>query len=606
MLSFICLFFSPIIFCVIRERLFKLADFLNSKKVVYLIAEYAIACIVINGMTIFFSTKTNKVSENIVQNLTEHNNLAFNYLLLSILFSFILPFVELLIKKSISKLSFSYSVSFNKLVINDKCKLLILFFTTIFFVVHYLLRMTDNSIWGDEGLVVIAARKNFADMLEFVANYGHSPFHYAFAWILVKLFGENGFIVHISASLPYFILLFISLTSVRKNFGFKVSLLFILLLSLLDCATIYNCEVRMYAWCELFIFLMYWYTYKLYKHPKSLLNLIPITAFSFMAAISHYFALATVGINYLFLVIFYINKNKTITLKIIFSGLIVLLILTPWIFYAKKIHGVFISNYRIPLVKFKDCVNFIFSGNISTVLLITFLVLVIIWFLYELKIISYKKTDNSKTEISFILDNKLSFTVETYWCLSGIAIVFGTIIISELISHILYPIIVLRYLYPSYVIIWILFSVAASKTKFSRLWTFIICIVIFSNCYPNLLNRTKAELDNNRRLETTLNLTQPYMSSKSFIYTDIVHFAWTVEYVYYPHVKKDLFGHKEWWGTEELPVLGDNMQYWLFLGSPISKNILDNLNNQNKKASLIVDRGYIGTGDAWIYKIDAK
>lgn len=65
----------------------------------------------------FFSTKTNKVSENIVQNLTEHNNLAFNYLLLSILFSFILPFVELLIKKSISKLSFSYSVSFNKLVI---------------------------------------------------------------------------------------------------------------------------------------------------------------------------------------------------------------------------------------------------------------------------------------------------------------------------------------------------------------------------------------------------------------------------------------------------------------------------------------------------------
>lgn len=77
-------------------------------------------------------------------------------------------------------------------------------------------------------------------MLKYIAENGHTPFHYVFAKICVKYLGglEAGFIYHLSAALPYFITVIISATLVRKWFGNKVSIMLVTLSALLDSAII--------------------------------------------------------------------------------------------------------------------------------------------------------------------------------------------------------------------------------------------------------------------------------------------------------------------------------------------------------------------------------
>ena len=93
------------------------------------------------------------------------------------------------------------------------------------------------------------------------------------------------------------------------------------------------------------------------------------------------------------------------------------------------------------------------------------------------------------------------------------------------------------------------------------------------------------------------------ISDDDFIYTDMVHFAWTVATAYYPNVPHNLFGHDEWWGPHDLSGLDSDVQYWLFLSNPISETVKEDLNNQGKYADIVVENGYIGTGNVWVYKV---
>ena len=136
------------------------------------------------------------------------------------------------------------------------------------------------------------------------------------------------------------------------------------------------------------------------------------------------------------------------------------------------------------------------------------------------------------------------------------------------------------------------------------MWTVILVSLVIVSGYPNLANSIQTELENNSRLEKTLELTQNEIKNDDFIYTDIVHFAWTVSEVYYPDIPHNLFGHVEWWGPEDLSDLDSKTQYWLFMSAPITDSIIANLSEQGKAAELIVDDGYIGTGNVWVYKVN--
>lgn len=479
--------------------------------------------------------------------------------------------------------------------IDIKNRKLLMYFGIIALSLHNFFRLFDQNLWGDEGIVVdLARRKTLFEMLKGVVEYGHSPFHYTISWIATSLFGESFFLYHLVASIPYFIIIVICLSVVSKWFNRSTAFLLIIFDTLLDGAVVYNLEVRMYAWCQLFIFLTYLVAYRLFaSNANRIRNLVLLAVFSALAIYSHYFAAACVGIIYAILFIhalFYNGReDRNGAWKLFLSGIFAVILLVPWITFVLRISHTMVRNYSLSPVSWRECIEYIFHLKL---IFLSYILLAIFTLTFVLRLVLYRTSEEEKCP------------GEIWWLISGVIAVFGTIGAAQLYSSIKYPIICLRYLYPSYIIIWLIFALNISRMKRKHTWMAIALVCVLMCGYPKLIYNMIKEYRHNKELKRTLSITQPRMTENSVIYTDLLHFAWTVEAVYYPDTPNNLIGHSEWWGTDELPKLDDDKENWLFLGEEISSSLNDEVTAQGYEAVLLDDHGFIGTGNTyWIYEL---
>ena len=96
---------------------------------------------------------------------------------------------------------------------------------------------------------------------------------------------------------------------------------------------------------------------------------------------------------------------------------------------------------------------------------------------------------------------------------------------------------------------------------------------------------------------------QALIDENDLIYTDINHFAWTVEHAYYPDTPNVFLGESFLDGEAALPELNADTQNWLFLSAPVTEEVTAALGSQQMTAEPVVENGYIGTGNVWIYRV---
>ena len=502
-------------------------------------------------------------------------------------------------------------INFVSFLSDNKTKFLYIY--TILLAFLNFVRMFDNSVWGDEGIVVVQSRLNFDLLLNSIARYGHSPFHYVVAWIFVKLFGESGFVYHLSASLPYFIILLLSITVIKNTFGIKTATFFVTFCSLLKCSIIYNLEIRMYAWCSLFCLVCYLLTYRIYL-TKQFKYYALLGVFASLAAYTHYFALACIGLLFFLILAKLIFEFKFSHFleygKFLISSGIFLVLFIPWILFVKEVKQGVISDYHISLISWSSCFEFIFCSNpklVSKVLLYLWLFIPIAYYCKKfnlVKIINCKMNSDFTIKFNYKkLFYKFPLSTLNYWLITGYVAVLGTITFSQVFSKLFFPITIHRYLYVSYTIAWLILAVELSSIcKSKRLFVLILTAIIVL-LSPYYVKTAYTEYKNNSLLSKTLEQTQPMITKNDFIYTDIVHFAWTVSESYYPNIPHNLFGHKEWWGPVSLPILDKSKNFYLFLSNPISIELKENLKHQSREYEILVENGYIGTGAVWVYKV---
>lgn len=585
-MSIICIFFPAIIICGIESRIS------GEKNVIHYVTKYACSCIGLNLAVTIIALYLFRI-EDIWSSLNHNSRIAVLYLLLSTIIAVIEPYIEKYIKENVS---ISIDAKLSLPVINERMqRIIIIGYTLLLFALHFI-RIFDNSFWGDEGISINASRMPWGEMLEYIAQNGHSPLYYVLLWVSCKVFGSYGIIYNLVSLIPYFIVLIVALTIVRKRFGIIPALLLITLESLLRSAIMYNVEVRMYSWCQLFVFLTYLTSWQIFRGGKAR-QYIGLTVFSLGAIYCHYFALSSIGILYAFIFFYFMLTNWKSIWKIVLSGCIVLTGFLPWIVYCYEVQGEVMMNYGIEMVGWKECFDYIFYSNISWVLLAVFIIVFCAAVLYDLGVIKYLRTETGQKKLSFVFDlKKWTVSPETIWILSGVSAVFGTIIASEVISYFVYPILVLRYLYASVSIVWLILGICVSKCRLKKLIAPVLVICIVIACFPRYFGTLKSELVENRKLKSTLEATSE-VDEDDFITTDIDHLSWTVSLVYYPNTPRRLFG------GEELPEFSFDVNNWLYLGEPISDGLLENLKRQNCHAELVVENGYIGTGDVWVYKV---
>lgn len=597
-MALICMFFPAIIMCGIRRIVVE--TYRNNRDSwKYSVFEYVCSCMFLNVLLWVFLAIFRHNREAIYDKLNISSIFAIKYLLSSVMAAVVVPFVERYMREKLI-ISVDVNVRMPSMRLSEWFSGMVsrygIYVLAVVAVGMHFFRIFDNAFWYDEMLPLITERLGGWEMLRRVAGWGHTPLHYIIIWVLYRIVGDYGPMYHFASLVPYIIIVLTSVTLIRKWFGSRTAVIFILLSALLENAVRYNVEVRMYSWCQMFVFLAYLMLYQILCTKRTEYYLFMMLC-SVGAVYSHIFALAPVGIMYLILLAYMVRTDRRSAWKVVLYGGMVLILFMPWIAYLYYVRGEVVAHYILSKVSWKSCLAYIFSSKYSFVILNMFVCIFIVVFLQETGILESQPAENKKTKIRVCLSPaqwKLSH--ENVWCLTGTLATFGTIAISQWISDILYPIINLRYLYPALILVWLVLGVFIAKCRINRLLTAVLVLILTISCIPAYVEVVKTENEIKDGLVRTLAVTQG-IDQNDYIVTDLTYLNWPTVLYYYPGAESTSI--KE----PLLPQLRTDADNWLFLGSPISDALVRCAKEQGYSIEDVISEGIIGTYPVWIYKL---
>lgn len=95
------------------------------------------------------------------------------------------------------------------------------------------------------------------------SNESHPPLYYLWTQLLYKLLGNHGFVFHLTAVIPYGMILILACVYIRRKMGFVTAIVLMSLTTFLRMPINYNVEARMYALASLFVLISFLAEYEL-------------------------------------------------------------------------------------------------------------------------------------------------------------------------------------------------------------------------------------------------------------------------------------------------------------------------------------------------------
>lgn len=194
----------------------------------------------------------------------------------------------------------------------------------------------SDYFWGDEAVSLQFVSRSYADLSRIVLVETHPPLYY----FLLKLLTDGGQFVlggdvtllHLSkfvSLLPWALLLLLCVTYIRRKYGRFVSAFCALQLFAAPSFFTYALEIRMYSWALLFVTLAFLACEELLERPKSRAWVV-FTLTSAAAAYTQYFAGVAVGILYGYLVLAAI-RCRELRMPLACSALACFMLYAPWL-----------------------------------------------------------------------------------------------------------------------------------------------------------------------------------------------------------------------------------------------------------------------------------
>lgn len=174
---------------------------------------------------------------------------------------------------------------------------LLYLYALVLFAMHFV-RIFDNSFWGDEGFSIGLAQMNVFEMLQVTAADNHPPLYYLFTQLLYHLLGNHGYVYHLSALIPYGLILILACTVIFRQFGLIPAVVVSTFASLTDTAIMFNVEARMYSLGAFFVLAAYLALHNI-LHSGKTSDWVIFSVASLCAAYTHYYALISVAFFYL-------------------------------------------------------------------------------------------------------------------------------------------------------------------------------------------------------------------------------------------------------------------------------------------------------------------
>ena len=487
-----------------------------------------------------------------------------------------------------------------KNLLNKNLNLFIIIYALGLFALNFI-RIFDGNFWLDETYSIDIVHLSLPDMIRTTASDVHPPLYYLILRIVSKIFGGQDFSYHLVSIIPYAIILVFAVTKINKTFGKIPAAFLITFSSLLTTSLRYNVEVRMYAWGTLFALLSFYNLYQIFATDKKS-SYIFFVITSLCAAYTHYFLLITMAGLYAVLLIATLIKRKSSFKKVLYTYLFTIIGYTPWlVVLLKTMKKTSEGFWMTDIPSFKDCLLSFFAGRLQIILIFVLVICTAVVLLFDTEILKFENDDNNKKKLSFSL-KRMTLSFLSWWIIAGYIALFATILFGLGVSYIIRPMFLIKYAYPSTILVWLILGVCISKLKFSRVIAAVLLLAILATgllSYVSVYKEDRATL----KLSTeTLSKTTSLITEDDVILAEERHFEDGVANYYY--------GTKD---CRTITASGDNFEtleqskkYWLFLSDTITDELTAELQSQGFGYNTVVEDGNVGTYRVFIYELTTK
>lgn len=287
-----------------------------------------------------------------------------------------------------------------------------------------------SLVWSDEAFSLGMIRLEYCEIWNLPSVDVHPPLYYFYLKTFTAIFGESVFTAKLASVLPYLFILAFGGRKLRYLFDETTGILFMVLFLCFTPMLGFAVEIRMYSLGAAFVFANAVYAYLCLKEGGRSRNWLLLSLFSAGAAYTHYYALAAAAVTDLLLLAAICCKKPENIRKNILSVALIGILYFPWLRsftgqMSYKIQNEFwIEGITIRTLISYGASLFNVSGLhfLSVPLAVTYLIL----FIQALK-----KKDIRLTVICIL------------------AVPLGTFLIGMILSFLIRPVFVFRYIIPA-------------------------------------------------------------------------------------------------------------------------------------------------------------
>lgn len=332
------------------------------------------------------------------------------------------------------------------------------------FALLYLSLCFNNNIWTDEAFTIDLLRnsENMKEAVHGTVIDVHPPLYYIICRLVTNIFGIKLLVLKTVSIVPMIMTMIFGAWFLDKRIGGRSAVMYVLLVGFLPCSMEYAIQVRMYSWAILFVTLCGIGAYEAYYRKKNVWWGLTILA-GIGAAYTHYFALVAVAWIYglLFLVFVFSDRKRlgrwllAVALSVIGYG--------PWLSVLLRQFGNVTESYWISEITFQTVLEYfgVLFGTDLPYMTILFCVLLVTGIILA---------------VCRIRREKDATCVFALLCL---AVLLGTAASGVLVSILMRPIFIARYLLPCIGLLSMFFAISLNHID-DKVYFVLLCFLVLT------------------------------------------------------------------------------------------------------------------------------
>ena len=392
-------------------------------------------------------------------------------------------------------------------------------------VVFLTLNAFHDSVWYDESCSTAMIRHSFGEIWHITATSdANPPLYYLMLKAVTLIFGSKLFVLRLFSALGVLSLLFLGIWPVRRLFDRPTSQLFCLFVIFAPVMISTAMDIRMYSWAMFFVTGCALSAHSLLEGGGRG-EWVKFTLYGIAGAYTHYYALLGIGYLYLYLLGFMVMKKQKGVDRYFISLLCLIVAYLPWVNNLFGQMSAVSHNFWIQLPTMKSLLGgfalFPLRGTIDWVY--TFPLLMTLFLaLIPYVVALYHEKPSLKPSALYLFVYLLP------------------IVTGVLVSYLIRPVIIHRYLIPVSGLFFIFLSHALSKNNSTKQKLFCIVCLVATSISCNYLIFTRAYRDDNTAAIRWV--AKQIAADDIFVHTNFATFG--IYSYYFPDHKQYLYREK--------------------------------------------------------------